>query len=331
MPKYFTHTACDIGKVPKRAVPKDSTIEQEVQTYLVQMKYDGVCGILIHAPDGSKLITRTGETVHSCDHIIDALDALPFDVCAETLVGSDHPVQRKYGVYIGELWHPTMGQSNISGAVRRHEATEQSRQLQFVVCDFLTLWEWGESRSDIGFEDRIGRIAWMQAIYHPDDGGQFADVNKKPSAPPIWFAGHEGYLLDQAAVSVAALADEAVAAGAYDGIILRKHDGPWTQGARDENIIKVKPTPTYDLTVVDVEEGKGKYVGMLGKLVVSYKGNRLGVSGMTDAQRREWWKNPGTIIGQVVEVAAMGESSKGLLREPRFKGIRYDSADESVK
>lgn len=331
--KYITHTACELEKVPKAA-----KINEVISSYLVQMKYDGICGVVIYDPDGLGVLahTRTGERILNFNHVLDALDTLPFDILAEQVrdsidvEGEPLPVQCKRGVYIGEFWHPDFAASTVSGF---NNLTDKAKiaavqadisKVQFVVCDFVTISEWFDMHTDVGFADRIGRIAWMQGIYHPDDNGVFGK-NIRPPAPPIWFAGHEGYLSEQAAEDVYALADEAVAAGRYDGIILRAENGPWTQGARDHNIVKVKPFITRDLIVVDVEEGKGKYKGMLGNLIVEYKGNRMGLSGMSDAERREWWANPGTIIGQIVEVKAMSESVKGVLREPRFKGIRYDT------
>lgn len=333
--KYITHTACELEKVPKGA-----KIAEAIAFYLVQLKYDGICGVVIYDPDnlgGVRALTRTGERIENFGHVLHALDTLPFDILAEQVGatfepedGGTLPEQMKRGVYIGEFWHPDFAASTISGFNNLTDAQKIAKvqgdisKVQFVVCDFVTLAEWENGRSDVGFADRIARIAWMQGIYHPDDAGILGD-NLRPPAPPIWFAGHEGYFNEQAATDVYALADEAVASGRYDGIILRDENGPWIQGARDQHVVKVKPFITRDLIVVDVEEGKGKYKGMLGNLIVEYKGKRMGLSGMSDAERREWWNNPATIIGQIVEVKAMSESVKGVLREPRFKGIRYDT------
>ena len=45
---------------------------------------------------------------------------------------------------------------------------------------------------------------------------------------------------------------------------------------------------------------------------------------MTDADRKDWWKDNSIVVGKIVQIDAMGESAKGVLREPRFKGIRFD-------
>ena len=61
---------------------------------------------------------------------------------------------------------------------------------------------------------------------------------------------------------------------------------------RHNGILKVKRFYNVDLRVISVEEGSGRLAGKLGAFVVDYKGNTLNVgSGMTDAQRDEFWIN----------------------------------------
>lgn len=110
-----------------------------------------------------------------------------------------------------------------------------------------------------------------------------------------------------------------------EGCVLRDPSAVFQGGKRNASIIKLKQSVTYDLEVVGMEIGKGKYANTLGVLVVRWSnGKTLSISGMSDAQRREWWDNPSTIIGKIVEVMGMRDSSKGLLRECRFRSIRFD-------
>lgn len=123
----------------------------------------------------------------------------------------------------------------------------------------------------------------------------------------------------------------------YNGVLNRGGEGivitphmvqPYLHGKRNATFIKMKQSVTYDLEVVGVTEGTGKYKGTLGALLVRWKdGKTLKVSGMTDAQRHEWYDNHSVIVGKIIEVQAMTESSKGKLREPRFKGIRTDKVE----
>lgn len=113
-----------------------------------------------------------------------------------------------------------------------------------------------------------------------------------------------------------------------EGIILNEIDALYQPGKRNASMIKIKQGISYDLQVTHVYVGKGKYTGTLGGLICRYKdGKEIKVSGMTDAQRKAWWSNPQLIIGKIVQIDAMSESSKGLLREPRFKGIRFDKEE----
>lgn len=109
-----------------------------------------------------------------------------------------------------------------------------------------------------------------------------------------------------------------------EGVILNAIDNEYKPGMRDLSMIKIKEKVTYDLEVVGVNKGKGKFTNMVGAIFCRWKTGNINVSGMTDLQRKEWWVNPNKIIGQIVEIEAMKPSSKGKLREPRFKGIRYD-------
>ncbi len=113
-----------------------------------------------------------------------------------------------------------------------------------------------------------------------------------------------------------------------EGIVLNEINAPYQPGKRNASMIKIKKILSYDLEVIGIDEGTGKYKGMVGAIRVRYKdGKVVTVSGMTDSQRKAWWKNPYEIIGKIVQIDAMTESSKGLLREPRFKGIRYDKEE----
>ena len=108
-----------------------------------------------------------------------------------------------------------------------------------------------------------------------------------------------------------------------EGIVLECHSKTYYPGKRNNTAIKIKQSDTYDLEVVDIIEGKGKYIGKVGALKCRFgDGTIITCGGMTDRERQDWWDDPSSIIGKVVEVMAMRDSSKGKLREPRYKGIR---------
>jgi DNA ligase-1 len=111
----------------------------------------------------------------------------------------------------------------------------------------------------------------------------------------------------------------------YEGLVLRKYNYRYV-GNRSYSWMKIKPLmKDLELKVVDVYEGEGKYIGMLGGVIVEYHGSRgmkhvkVG-SGFTDNQRHEYWLNPP--IGQTIQAEAMEETDDGSLRHPIFKEVK---------
>ena len=110
-----------------------------------------------------------------------------------------------------------------------------------------------------------------------------------------------------------------------EGLILKRCAAGYSPEKRNFDLMKIKEELTLDLIVVGTFEGQGKYRGTLGGLVVR---DRYGIdhkiSGMTDAQRYDWWTDKSSILNKIVEVKAMKKLKDGKLREGRFKAIRYD-------
>lgn len=108
-----------------------------------------------------------------------------------------------------------------------------------------------------------------------------------------------------------------------EGVMLNSATGKY-EIKRSKELLKVKHTEEHVLEVVDILEGTGKFEDMMGALVVSYRGNKLGVgSGFNDAQRLEIWTNPERYIGRKIEIDTFGESTNALgevsLNCPIFK------------
>lgn len=109
-----------------------------------------------------------------------------------------------------------------------------------------------------------------------------------------------------------------------EGLIIKDYSKPWI-GRRDYAWMKMKEELSVDIVVVDILPGKkGKYENTCGRLLALYKGKEVRVSGMTDDQRRKWWKNPKLIVDRTIEVSYQLETEAGALRHPRFKRIRGD-------
>lgn len=201
-------------------------------------------------------------------------------------------------VFIGEAWWPGKDQFNlISGVFRRGKL---SRDLLLIVHDILTVGEFENGRSDVPFWLRMNRV----------DEGALPDRVRIAEG---WAAGSYGCPQE--------LCNRLVDEGGYDGLILRDPHGTWTRGSGTSGeIVKIKRELSFDLRVLEVNTAVGEKTGRtVYKLVVDFRGKRLGVgSGVPHKQEDV------PPVGSIVEVVAMAYSSDGLLREPRFKGVRFD-------
>jgi len=109
----------------------------------------------------------------------------------------------------------------------------------------------------------------------------------------------------------------------YEGAMFKAPDAPYCF-KRSDAILKVKKFETHDAPVVEAQEGRGKYVGMLGALIVEGVGN-VG-SGFSDAERRDLWERRESLPGQIVEVKFQNKTAHGKDRFPTFIRFRPDKS-----
>ncbi len=234
---------------------------------------------------GQQILTRTGEVVLSMPHVLDA--------CTVLFPGK---------VLFGEAWRFDAEFKVISGEFRRHSPQPQ---LLAILYDCVLHADWKAGFSPEPYSVRHAVL--QEGRENPRQGILFTSTT--PYCP-----------------SVQDYANALVALGGYDGAIVRRLAAPWSNGASKEgDVIKVKPTKSLDLKVVDWFPGKGKYIGAAGGIVVEYRGVRTEVgTGLTDKERGAAAR--GEFAGLIVEVEFMAINPTGKLREPRFKGIRHDKA-----
>ncbi|VIF91050.1 DNA ligase [Clostridioides difficile] len=111
-----------------------------------------------------------------------------------------------------------------------------------------------------------------------------------------------------------------------EGIMINLADAPY-ECERVKHLLKAKEFYTCDIKCIAIEEGNGKYKGVLGNIICDYKGCRIGVgSGFTDEQRKYYFNNQDKIINHVVEIKFFEETNneKGdlSLRFPIFLRVR---------
>lgn len=255
-------------------------------------KFDGVFCAALQLPDGSVgIFSRTGERYTSMKHLEEVLRD-------DLMLGNGE-------MLLFEAYCNDIPQSIISGWCRDQQ--NQHPQIMAMLHTYVQRNGWQcltkMDAESIGTVPSVMYGPYVHLVRHVlveslDEAKYLANV--------VWDVGGEG-------------------------IVLNAIDAFYQPGKRNESMIKIKRVLSYDLEVVGVYEGKGKYAGTLGGLVCRWRGGKtIKVSGMSDDQRNEWYRNPDRIIGRIVEVHAMDESSKGLLREPRFKVVRFDKVQADV-
>jgi DNA ligase-1 len=124
-------------------------------------------------------------------------------------------------------------------------------------------------------------------------------------------------------------AEDAVAAG-FVGIMIKDLDAPY-ECKRSTFWMKWKPVITVDLNIVGFEQGTGRNLGRLGAIICEGVDNERDIcvnvgSGLSDANRDEYWSARDDLLGRVVEVAAdavtQNQDGTYSLRFPRFVRFR---------
>lgn len=261
------------------------------QEYCMLVKYDGWYGYADYGIGDSAIKSRAGRTIPSVSDL--------------SLELSQRMPSNK-GRLIFEIIVPNLEFATLNGILNRKR--EQAIGAVLMVHDWIP--DGGE------YMDFIDRYNIAAQIVHSLDhsfismapiiGTSKDDALWKSIAAGIWESGGEG-------------------------LILKRREAPYHAASRNYDLMKIKLELTVDLVVVGVEPGKGKYEDTLGALRLADRAGTVHtVSGMSDSERDNWWRDPESILGRVVEVKAMQWLPDGQLREPRFICIRYDKELQDI-
>ena len=203
-------------------------------------------------------------------------------------------------VIFGEVYKYDTPFKEISGAFRRHKPQPSLFVMAF---DAVPVADWRAGKCDESYKARLARL---RAAWHAS-----------PVQSIIVAPSHD-------LEAPQAFANALVARGGYDGAILRRADAPWHTGAsKNGEAIKVKPVQSLDLRAWAVYPGKGKHANRAGGITVVYRGVETNVgTGFSDAEREHLAIHG--CKGLIAEIEFMELTADGKLREPRFKGWRYD-------
>ena len=190
--------------------------------------------------------------------------------------------------------------------------------LKFHIFDVVTHEEFVRGVSESPYSDRrhdmdiVSKVFFgdtvfssiLPVLYHGDDINEIAKWSN-------WATdnGHEGIMLN-------------IGSGLY-------------KTKRTSDLLKVKKFHSCDGIVKDMYEGTGKYVGMLGGIVVTFENQLANIgSGFTDNERKIYWDNPELIINKVCEYQYFEktENQNGGtdLRFATWKMIREDKDENDL-
>lgn len=204
----------------------------------------------------------------------------------------------------GELWHGVRGygeRQNLRRIVGRHSANDGWRRVKYYVFDmppprnvfldgrinethfkkvFKDLREWG-NREMLDFEPR-GFFHFRKAVKRMED---MLDDDIAVCWPQIQLP----YQTDKA-LTIIQNELERVCDMEGEGLVLRKPESIWYP-KRVTEVLKVKKLDDDEATVTGYITGRrtdkgSKLLGMMGALILDYKGKRLELSGFTDEERR---------------------------------------------
>lgn len=278
---------------------------------LLEPKLDGV-RVLTIIDSQAKTVTqytRNGKILENFGHITQAIEQ-NIDLFDRSVVLDGEMVSSSFQALMKQ--------------VHRKENVH-SEDARLMLFDIIPLSEFQAGQSVLGQRRRTNLLRSMKAVF---DKVGFIDlipqkeVDLDTMVGRLEFEEYNRWAIEQN----------------FEGIMVKDPDAQY-QCKRSVSWLKMKPVVTFDLAVVDLEEGTGKNSGKLGALVCEGfdqdKKIRVNVgSGLTDEQREEIWVNKDSIIGQIVEIKAdcvtKNQDSEDVysLRFPRFEKFRGFRAGE---
>ena len=273
----------------------------EGKDFTLTMKMDGFRAIFIKQGDNIQAFTRQHKPYEGLNEIVEELKTIDVDfvVDGELLISNYKEVA------------PEIRYKLTSNIVRKDG---DKTGVNLIVFDILPLEDFNKGICDIPYEIRRLQLETV-----------FSNTVFIQPVEKVYSGNDTSAILP--------LLDKYTSVG-EEGLMLNINNSPY-ECKRTKELLKLKKMQTCDLEIIGFEEGDGRLKGTLGKVIVDYKGNEVGVgSGYSDADREYIWTHQDELLGRVIEVSYFEEttsakSDKPSLRFPVFKQIREEGKEVS--
>lgn len=258
------------------------------------------------------LYSRQGKEFTGCEHIIKDI---------QTMMS---PTNYKDYVFDGELLLKDDGILTDSERFQKgtgiaNSKKENKSELKLVLFDLLKTTEFENGKSLLTYKMRLPILKMFNKII---DDYKLNNID----VVEFLYQGTDHNEINKAL--------EYAEEHDWEGVMVNL-DTPY-ECRRTKNLIKVKKFYTYDLKVIKVEAGTGRNENRVGKFIVDFKGNEVGVgSGLSDEQRIYYWEHPEEIIGRVIEVrykeVTKNKDGTESLQFPTFVSVREIGKEVSLE
>lgn len=280
---------------------------------LLEPKLDGVRVLTVINMDNrtATQYSRNGKLLENFKHITDAIEA-NIDDFERSLVLDGEMISSSF-------------QALMKQVHRKEDINTQDASL--MLFDIIPLTEFQKGQSVLGQRRRSNLLRSMKPIF--DKIGNI-DIIPQTEIDLDDFSGE---------IIFNDFNKKAIEDG-FEGIMIKDVDAKY-ECKRSAHWLKIKPSLTVDLTVIELEEGTGRNEGRLGALICEGKDQNKFIhvnvgSGLSDDQRTDMWANKEGVIGQVVEIRAdcitKNQESDNVysLRFPRFERFRGFKTGEKI-
>ena len=271
----------------------------------LEIKLDGVRVLAVVTATGTTLYSRNGRVFENFAHVQDTIEAM------RTSLRLEYPFVLD-GEIVGESFQKLMRQA--------HRKT--NAQTDGMVYHIFDIVPWEDFERGFWNAQQHRRLEYLDQVASVFADSDCLHVVQGITVDLDTAEGHN--IMNR-------YAQDAVKAG-YEGIMIKDVGAPYVC-KRSDYWMKWKPTITVDLNIVGFEEGTGRNLGRLGAIICEGEDNGRLItvnvgSGLSDANRDEYWSARNELFGRVIEVAAdavtQNQDGTHSLRFPRFVRFRDD-------